>query len=340
MFFAKRLSFLLQSGLPILESIKLIKNQYKSKYEIQIFENIIFDMSNGQSLSISLKKFQTKFGIFSINIIHAGEQSGTLVLNLSYLADELRKKQILKKKIWGALLYPLIVTIATFGITTFLAIYIFPKIIPIFASLNAELPLSTRIVMWLTILIKNHWILILFCLMSVILILILLIRKNKKVRFIYHKMILRIPIFGKIFRDYNLTNSTRILGLLLKGGISLSESILIVAKSNENLEYQKIFNTCFSNILKGKTLADSLKKQTDIFPEMITQMIAVGEQSGNLPETLMYLSEFYEQEFDEKTKNLSSTIEPILMIIMGIMVGFIAISVITPIYEITNSIKK
>lgn len=339
-FFAKRLSFLIKAGVPMLESVSVIRKQTKSGAEVRVFDKVIADISNGQSLAASLSKFKGVFGNFAINIIKAGESSGTLTQNLNYLADELKKKEILKKKIMGALLYPIIVTVATFGITGFLAVYIFPKIIPIFQSLHAKLPVSTRIIIWLTNTLKHDGLYIFLVLAIIITAIVIIIKKVPKAAFWYDGIILRLPLFGKIAKSYNLTNSTRTLGLLLRSGISVSEAIHITADTTENMKYKKAFGEIGKTIMKGKNISEYLTRNEALFPPMIGHMVSVGEKTGNLSNTLIYLSEFYENEFDDFTKNLSSAIEPVLMIIMGLMVGFIAISVITPIYEITNNLKK
>ena len=260
--------------------------------------------------------------------------------NLNYLADELKKKELLRKKIRSAMLYPIIVTLATFGIIGFLTAYIFPKIIPLFQSLNAKLPLSTRAIIYLTDLIRNDGLWILLGLIIVIVGIVVMIKNVPKVRSAYDGLILRIPIFGSMILNYNLTNTTRTLGLLLKSGISLTEALVITTDTTENVRYKEAFSNIKAGVMKGKTLSELINKYRAVFPLMLVHMISIGEKSGNLSNTLMYLSEYYENEFDEQTKNLSSTIEPVLMIIMGIMVGFVAISLITPIYEITNSIHK
>ena len=339
-FFAKRLSFLIRSGMPILESIHVIKDQAKPKREVKIFEKIIADVSNGQTLSSALSKFKNVFGNFAINVIKAGENSGTLIDNLNYLADELKKKEMLRKKIFGAMLYPIIVTVATFGVTGFLTVYIFPKIIPIFQSLNAKLPLSTKIIMYITNVIRHDGLYLFLGLIVLVVSIVTLIKKVPQTRFFYDGFLLRIPVFGVIIINYNLTNTTRTLGLLLKSDVSLTEALVVTSETTENFKYRDAFKEISLGAMKGKTLSELISKYPNLFPSMLTHMISIGEKSGNLSNTLMYLSEFYEHEFDDQTKNLSSTIEPILMIIMGIMVGFVAISVITPIYEITNSIHK
>lgn len=339
-FFAKRLSFLIKAGVPMLESIHVIKQQTRSKSEIKVFDKVISDIANGQTLSSSLARFKGVFGNFAINIIKAGESSGTLTINLNYLADELKKKELLRKKIVGALLYPIIVTLATLGITGILIVYIFPKIIPIFKSLNAQLPVSTKIIIFVSETVRNHGITILLVLVLLGIISSLMIKYIPKVKFIFHGLILRIPLTGEIAKNYNLTNTTRTLGLLLKGGISLTEALSITADTTENVQYKKAFEYISHGIMKGKNISELIRHFPAIFPDMLGHMVSIGERSGNLSNTLIYLSEFYENEFDDMTKNLSSSIEPVLMIVMGILVGFVAVSVITPIYEITNTLKR
>ena len=339
-FFAKRLSFLIKAGISMLESLHLITEQTRSKNDIKILRKIIDDVTNGQSLANSLSKQKGVFGNFAINIIKAGESSGTLIQNLNYLADELKKKQLLKKKIMSSLLYPLIITVATVGITSLLIIYIFPKILPIFVSLKAELPWTTKAVIFVSDIIRNNGFYLFVGFIVTFTILFILIKKVPKVRLAYDLFILKLPIIGPIALYYNLTNVCRTLGLLLKSGVSLTEALEITADTTENAQYKKLFKQLMSGIITGKSISTLLKEDTFLFPDMTRHMIAVGERSGNLSHTLIYLSEYYENEFDELTKNLSSSIEPILMIIMGVVVGFVAVSVITPIYAITNNLKR
>lgn len=339
-FFAKKLSFLIKAGMPVLESMHTIREQSHSKSEKKVFDKIVKDIANGQSLATSLSKFKGVFGNFAINIIKSGEQSGNLTDNLSYLADELKKKQVLKKKIMGALLYPAIITIATLGITGLLTLYIFPKIMPIFESLKADLPFSTRAIIFFTDTLKNYGLYILFGLIVLVIAWIILLKKSPKIRFFYDGFILKIPIFGSLIRDYNVTNVTRTLGLLLRSGISVNEALNITSSTTENVRYRQALHNISLGVMKGKSISELTKHYSKLFPLMMSHMIAIGEKSGNLSNTLTYLSEFYEKEFDDTTKNLSSSIEPVLMIVMGIIVSFVAISVITPIYEITNHLKR
>jgi len=337
-FFIKRLSFLVKAGVPILDSLQMIKEQTRKRVYIRILDAVILDVSNGQKLSTSLAKYPNMFSDFSINIISFGESSGILSENLDYLADELRKKEVLKKKIIGAFVYPIVVTLATFGITGFLIVYLFPKIMPVFQSLHIKLPLSTRIIIFLSNFIRLNGIYIFFGIISIVIGFMIVLKKSKTFHFYFDKFILKIPLIGGIIRDYNLANSTRTIGLLLKGGVTVSEAIPIAEKTSSNLVYRQEFKNLSASINRGDKISLYLGTRRHLFPDVLSQIISVGERSGNLSNSLIYLSELYESQVDDFTKNLSSLVEPALMIVMGILVGFIAISIITPIYSITQNL--
>lgn len=336
--FAKRLAFLIRAGVPILESLQMLRDQSNSKRYSKILDVVIRDVSNGQYLSKSLGKFEKTFGKFVINIIKIGESSGTLSQNLEYLAEELKNRQNLRRKVIGALVYPLVVTIATFGITGMLVGYIFPKIMPIFASMHVELPLSTRIVLAISNFIGSYWILLIIATALFFVGFSVLFKWSERSRYYFDLIILRTPLFGPMIRAYNLSNITRTLGLLLKSGILLSNSLEICSDTTKNVPYRYALDEIGRSINRGKRLHSHMQKSRMLFPDLMYQLIAIGERSGSLSDTLVYLSEMYEGEVDDFTKNLSSLLEPVLMIIMGIMVGFIAISVISPIYAITQQL--
>lgn len=339
-FFIKRLAFLIKANIPILEGLYMVKDQTSSKRHGRIVSKVIEDVSNGHTLSKSLGKFPHIFGDFGINIVRVGESSGTLSQNLEYLADELHKRHALRRKVLGAFVYPAIITVATLAITGFLMLYLFPKITPIFASLHSTLPLSTRIVMSTSIFLQE-WGLVLLGVMALVSIGFVVALKNSKAfHFWFDQMSLQLPYIGNMIRSYNLAIVCRTLGLLLKSGITLSEAVPLTADTTQNLVYKKELNTLAGTINRGKQMSQFLRSHTALFSEVMPQMVAVGERSGNLSNTLVYLSEFYEGEVDEYTKNLSTLIEPAMMVLMGVLVGFVAISIITPIYGITQSLQR
>ncbi len=338
-FFIKRLSFLVKAGMPILESLHVIRDQTKSGTQSKILDTVIHDVSNGHTLSKSLGQFRKTFGDFSINIISFGESTGILSENLEYLADELRKKQALRKKVLGALVYPAIVTIATFGIVGFLMFYLFPKIIPVFTSLHATLPITTRFLIWFSNFLTSYGVFVLAFLVGFTIGFSILMARNKTFHYYINRYVLKIPMIGEATKNYNLANGTRTLGLLLRSGITVSDALPITAKTTSNLVYKEGFEKMSEIINRGEKISFYLAKRPDIFPDVVTQIISVGERSGNLSNSFIYLSEMYEAEVEDFTKNISTLIEPVLMIFMGVMVGFIAISIITPIYGITQYLQ-
>jgi len=338
-FFAKRLSFLIKAGVPMRESLVMIREQTTKKGYVAILDAVIHDVSNGQNLSTSMGKFKNVFGEFTINIIGFGEETGVLSENLEYVADELKKRQLIRKKIIGAAVYPIIVSLATFGIVIFLMVFLFPKILPIFSSLHYELPLSTRIVIAISNFFRHYGLMAISAFAVLLIAFLIILKKLESVRFHFDRLLLRIPIIGKIVQDYNMANFSRTMGLLLRGGISMGDAIPVAVKITPNLAYKNEYKALAGIVNRGSKLSVHLSKNRKLFPDIVTQIVSVGESSGNLSNSLIYLSEMYEAEIDDFTKNLSNMVEPMLMIIMGMLVGFIAISIITPIYGITQHLN-
>lgn len=338
--FAKRLSFLVKAGVSLLEGLTMIRNQTKSKRKLRIFDTVIADISAGQFLSKSLEKYSHLFGEFTINIIRVGETAGVLSENLIYLADELAKKQALQRKVKGALIYPIFITIATLGVTSLLVVFIFPKIMPIFISLNITLPLTTRMLLAVSVYLQDWGILTLFGAIIALLSFIFIRKVFLPLRKAIDWLLLKLPIAGTIARSYNAANFCRTLGLNIRAGVPLTEAMYITAQVTKNIIYKNAYLDFAEHIKKGEKISSTMMRYTGIFPDMLPHMILIGETTGSLSNTLGYLSDLYESEVDESTKNLSSSIEPILLMTMGILVGLIAVSVISPIYEVTKQLSN
>jgi len=337
--FAKRLAFLIRAGVPILESLRILRNQTKSGTRAKILDQVLKDVANGQYLSASLGKFQHIFDKFTINLIKIGEESGTLYENLNYLAEEMQKKQALYRKVLGAMIYPIFIIIATLGVSSLLTIYIFPKILPIFTSLNVNLPITTKALIWTSNFFNNYWLYLISGFVGLIIIFVFLMRTSEKFRFFTHKIILGLPLIGLISKNYHLANFCRTLGILIKSDIRIINAFSIASETTSSLVYKKELDGIAKDIVKGKKIVSYMKKSPKLFPSILTHLIEIGETTGRLDETLIYLSEMYETEVDELTKNLSTVLEPALMVFMGIIVGFIAVSIISPIYEITQNLS-
>ena len=337
-FFIKRLAFLIKAEVPIMECLCILRDQGGKKNYVKVLEQIIDDIANGRSLSKSFAKFPRLFNNFAVHIIRVGESTGTLNETLAYLADELKKKRMLKQKLIGAFIYPAIITAAMLGITVFLMVYLFPKIMPIFASMKVDLPLSTRMVIAASGFLGKWWF---WCLVAIAVVsssFALALRKLPRFHFLFDRACLALPVIGGIIQNYNVSNGSRTLGLLLKSGISLSDAIPITAETTENLAYRKEWEDLVAVVHRGENISARLLTRKKFFPDIFSHMIAVGEKSGSLSETFAYLSDLYEGEVEDLTKNISTMIEPALMVVMGLLVGFIAISIITPIYSITQNL--
>lgn len=335
--FTKRLGMILRSGMPIMEGLHMMGEESRTKSSAFIYRSLAIDVSNGQTLSSSLNKFPNVFGEFGINIIKIGERSGTLHENLEYLAGELKRKQTLKRKVIGALVYPAVIVCATVGITVMLTVYIFPKIVPIFASVKAELPLSTRMLMKISTFLSQDGFWLIGAIVAFVFIFIGLLRLKPFHLFI-DALVLKLPLFGKLTQLYNLTNICRTMSLLLKSDVRIVESIELVANSTKNLVYRRELFRARDRLIQGQNISSQFKERHDLFPPLLSQMAKVAETTGSLSGTFDFLAGMFEEEIDELTKSLTTLIEPVLMIVMGIVVGFIAVSIISPIYSITQSL--
>lgn len=338
--FAKRLAFLVNAGVPIVESLHMLRKQTKGRAKGKIYERIIVSVTDGMTLSDSLAKFDRFFGSFAINIVKIGETGGVLSQNLEYLADELQKKYELRKKVIGALVYPVFIASATLILVGLLTVFIFPKIMPIFQSLSVELPFTTLALLALSNFLQAYWLYVILGIVAFIIIFKQLHRRVMPFHFLIDVLILKLPIVGRMTKSYYTANFCRTLGMLLKSGIGVVEAVSITGDTLGSLVYQRECKIMSKKVMRGEKLSTHLEAHQRFFPDIIGNMVAIGEASGKLSDTLIYLSEMYEAEVNDLTKNLSNSIEPVLMIFMGIVVGFVAVSVITPIYEVTQNISN
>lgn len=334
--FTKNLALTLKSGVSLVNGLHLIRRQAKSKMFQRILDSLIKDAESGLFLSVGLEKFQGVFGDLFVNIIKIAEVSGTLPENLIYLGQELGKQDALRKKVKGALVYPVIILIATVVIAVAMVVFVFPKILPLFENAKMELPLTTRLLIKASALVSGYgwWLLI-----GAILVMIgfRFVLKILPVRFLYHRFLLFMPILGRAMVNYNMANFARTLGLLLRSGVKIIEALNIVSAATANLVYRREFQTAGERIRRGDFFSKYLEERSRLFPPLLMNMIEVGENTGNLTENLSYLGEYYENEVDDFVKNLSSILEPVLLLFMGGIVGFIALSFITPIYQLTKT---
>jgi len=338
-FFSQRLAFLINAGIPMVTALGIIRDSTKDIYKAKVIEALIDDVSGGQYLSKSMAKWSSSFSAFLVHIIYIGETSGTLSKNLEYVAEELNKKYALQGKIRGALFYPVFICIATAAITGTLVLYIFPKIMPVFKSMKITLPWSTRIVIFISGTLLSHpWltagVLLVFFFGAV-----MLVKKVPVISRMCSRLLFAFPVTRKIVVSYNLAHLCRTLGLLLQSGVSVGSALHISSDTLKNSEYKKACIIIIDHVQKGTALSTGFVNYKHLFPALMVSMVAVGETTGRLSDTFMYLAKLYEQDVESFTKTLSSSIEPFLMLLMGCIVGFVALSIITPIYEVTQNLR-
>jgi len=336
--FSRRLAFLIKADVPILESLRMMHKQTKTRARAKILNQVVVDVANGQMLSASLAKYNNTFGEFAINIIKVGEEGGILDQNLEYLADELKKRHDLRKKVMGAMVYPIFITVATIGITGIITTYVFPKIMPIFQSLGANLPLTTRLLIGLSDFLLHYGWLVIIGAAALAILFIFTYKTVKPFNYAVSRFLFAIPIFGPLALSYQMANFTRTFGLLLNCNLGIVNAATITANATGNQIYKREIYKLADEISKGRKISQHLETNPRMFPEMVPQMVSIGETTGSLGDTLMYLSDYFESEVNDITKNLSSSIEPVLLLFMGVIVGFVAVAVITPIYELTQNI--
>ncbi len=336
--FARHLSIIIKAGMPMIEGLRIIRKNAKGTFA-RVLDHLVESVNSGQSLAHGLQKYKHIFENFFINIIAVGEVSGTLSQNLLYLSQELKKVKDLKGRVRAAMIYPMILFLATIAISIFLTFFIFPKIIEAFTQLNVKLPATTRALIAILGFLKSYGI-VLAIGFVVLLITVRFLLRITAIRYAMDRILMRMPVLGKLMITMNVASSSRILSILLKSGVKIVEAVVIVSDTFENLVYKKAFRAAAEEVKKGASFAEYLQTDSHIFPSMFASMVEVGENTGNLEENLLYLSDYYTEEVDASLKDLTAVMEPMLILMMGLIVGFVALSIITPIYSISQGLRN
>lgn len=337
--FARHLSLVIKAGLPIFEGLRIIESQTESKVLKKVLESLMADVNNGKFLADGLAKYQFLFGDFFVNIVRVGESSGTLSKNLLYLAEELNRSKMLESKVRSAMVYPLVILCMTIGVAGFLTFYVFPKLVPVFASMNVQLPITTIILLATLHFLQSYGIELLVALVVLFVVIKIVTSRVRAIKYIIDRTILVIPVVSDLSVGVNMVNFTRVLGLLLKSGVKIVEALDITAATFNNLVYRKVIIEAGEKVKTGAQIGSYLAKRKKMFPPIVSGMVLIGESTGNLEENLEYLAGYYDEEVDNKLHSLTSLIEPLMLLMMGLLVGFVALSIITPIYSISQGIK-
>lgn len=335
--FTRQLASMTQTGLTLIESLTILRDQSTKPKMRQMVVDIIGSISEGNSFSQALAEHTNVFSEVYIALIRAAETGGLLDKVLGRLADNMEKSEDLKKRVKGALFYPLIVMVGVIGVIVVMNVFVIPQLGKLYEGLNVTLPLSTRIVLGMSSFFVNFYPLIII-LIIITYVLFRRYRKTKSGIQVIDRVKLKAPIIGGIESLSILDEVCRTLSLLISSGSSIIDSLNITANVSNNYRYKSAILAASELVEKGINLSTALENQ-NIFPPVMIQMVRVGETTGKIDESLGRVAQYYERDLDIKIKTLTTAIEPILLMVLGVTVGFLIISVITPIYSLISSIQ-
>lgn len=335
--FTRNLKVMVTSGIPLPRALDVLSEQSKSKKFKRAILKIKENVLKGSAFSEALSAYPEIFPEVFTNMVKVGEESGTLEKVLDILTNQMEKEHELRSRIKGAMIYPSVILIAMVIIGIVMLIVVVPNLSKLFIDLNIDLPLTTQIVIFIGNFLSKFWymvpVLILF-----LVIFFRLILKTKTGKAIFDKFFLKMPVISPIVKKTYSARTVRTLSSLVSAGVPIVRSLEIVSGALNNIFYKQAIQDAAQRVRKGSKLAEALQDYKNIYPSLVIQMIAVGEETGETSNILLKLAEFFEEEVDNATKNLSSVIEPVLMLIIGAAVGFFAISMIQPIYSMVEGI--
>lgn len=334
--FTRQLATMISSGLPLARSLEVLVGQTENKKLREIIAGSLRGVQAGSSLSASLSKYPRTFSTVYINLIRAGEASGALDKILLRLAEAQEKQRTFINRTRGVLIYPAIVSVGMVIVFIIMILFVVPKLTVMYKDLGAELPLPTRMTIAFSDFLIGFWWVLLLAFLAVVAGFGRFKRTARGQKTIA-RIFLRLPIFGKINTQTQLATLSRTLALLIESGVPILEALEVSRGSVSNLLYSEALTEVNRAVEKGSSLSRALTKNK-LFPSLLSQMVEVGEETGNLSEVLSRVGEFFESEIDQLVKNLSSALEPAIMVLLGVMIGFLILSVILPIYSLTSQL--
>jgi len=333
--FTRQLSTMMNSGLPLTDSLSLLKNQTdKNGLMYEILEYCLKTVQGGHSLADGLSKYKKIFGDAFIASVDAGEEAGVLDEVMLKLADNLEKQNEFSSKVKGAMIYPIIVIVGMIAVVIIMMVFVIPKLMGLYSDFGSKMPASTRALMAMSNFTTKFWFLIPILIVGGYLI-FNVGAKNKDFKLKLDRFKLKIPILGELTQKNVLANSIRTLSMLLSAGIPLVEALKIVSNVAGNEVFYRSFLQIAERVQKGFSIANSFE-ETGVFPIIVNQMVATGEATGKLDEVLMRVSDYFATEAEQSVKSLTSAIEPLIMIILGLGVAFLVVAVVMPIYNLTS----
>lgn len=332
--FTRQLSTMISAGLPLTDALSILQVQTQPALQ-KVVAEILKAIEGGSTFADALIAHQEVFSKVYISLVRAGESAGVLDTILVRLADNLEKQREFRAKTKGALIYPVIVLIGMTLVGIVMMVFVLPKLTAMYEDFNANLPLVTRILMGISSFLSQTWYLGIGAAVGLTYA-IRAWRKTKSGAIRFDKMMFKVPIFGKIKTMTTMAEFTRTLALLASAGVALVEGLGIVKDVVDNAVLEDALEIVAKDVEKGQSLATSLAKH-ESFPIIVSQMVSVGEQTGKLDDVLNRVAGYFEVESEHAVKNLSTAMEPIIMVILGLGVGFMIVAIIVPIYNLTST---
>ncbi len=335
--FAKNLGSMIDAGLSVTRALAVMSKQAKKKGLKALFTSLESDVSHGSTLSDALAKHPNTFSPLFISMVRAGEESGSVSESLRIVASQMEKSYQLVKKVRGAMIYPAVIISVMIVLAILLLIFMVPTLTETFKGIGIALPLPTRIVIFASEFAIAHTLLIVVGLAGFIA-LALAFWRSATGKKIFDRLSLRIPVVGGIAQEVQVARTARTLSSLMVAGVEIVSAIKVTKEVLQNHLYKDVLEEAYAGIQKGEALSAVFAKHENLYPVFVTEMISVGEETGKIADMLMGVGNYYENEVDQKTKDLSTIIEPVLMIIIGAGVGIFAISMLAPTYSLVDYI--
>lgn len=336
--FTKQFATMLEAGLPLMDALNTLFIQTRNRTLKRTIGKIAEDLEGGYTLADSMRKHKKVFSDLYVNMVEAGEKGGALGEILTRLAEYLEKTADLQRKIKGAMIYPVIVIIVAIAATVALLVFVIPTFANLYESFGAELPFLTKMVIGLSNFVKKFILLIILFLVAIIVGLRMWYGTDPG-KEVIDRILLRFPIIGNLIHKQALSRFSRTLSTLLRSGVPLIDSMDITSKTTGNRVVQHALERARNSIREGSTISSPLQK-SGIFPPLVVQMVHIGEQSGNLDEMLLKVSEFYDKEVDAAVEALTSALEPLIMVILGGVVGTMVIAMYLPIFKLIPTLMQ
>jgi type IV pilus assembly protein PilC len=333
--FTRQLSTLINAGLPLTQSLRTVTEQIQNPTLHNVVTEVVTSVESGVTLSQSFARFPKIFSDVYISLVAAGEASGSLDKTLERIATQQEKDAAILSKIRSALIYPIIVLVVIVAVLVFMLTTVLPQVGSLYTSLGQKLPALTQVLLTISNIVEHWWLIVLIALIGAVFGLRSYIQTEAG-RSMLDGFKLHLPIFGRLYRKMYMARFARTLGTMLESGIPMLEALRIVKDAVANVHVEAAIDNAMSGVKAGKALSSMLENE-EAFVRLVPQMIKIGETSGTIDSMLDRVATYFEDEVDEEVKNLSTTIEPVLMVVLGVVVGGVIAAILLPVYSLVGS---